>query len=91
MNTEIQIASLVVHVHPENLNVVQQMLFKLHGVELAATDDCGKLVVVVEADGLSELLVIFEKIQKITGVLGAYMVYHQSENAAVLAEEIKDA
>ena len=47
---EIHVASLVVHARPERVEELEQAIAAFTGVEVAAADRSGKLVVTIEAD-----------------------------------------
>ena len=85
---EAHIASLIVYARPALLGQVERALGELAGVEVAAVDASGKLVVTLETADDARLLTLIDRINDTAGVLNANLVYHHSESEAALAEDI---
>lgn len=90
VSDEIHIVSMVVHVSPARSADILKRLQAIGGLEIQVTDSRGKAVVTLEADDEARLFASIEEIHAVDGVLAANLVYHQSESAALLAEEIDD-
>jgi nitrate reductase NapD len=63
-------------------------LAQLADLELHAADESGKMVITLESDTEAVILERLEQISSLEGVLAANLVYHHSEDAASLEEEI---
>ncbi|MBE1274545.1 MULTISPECIES: chaperone NapD [Enterovibrio] len=86
MSEEYHVSSLVVHAAADQTEQVKERIEALPGTEVPATNQTGKLVVVVEGDSRGELLDIFEQIKALPGVLAATLVFHQVENENIEPE-----
>lgn len=74
------ISSVIVIPHPDQVESVAAQLRQLPGVEVAAVSPEGKTIVTIESAGDKETVETFETITRLEGVLSASMVYHQQEN-----------
>lgn len=74
------ISSVLVHAHPENLAVVTTRLTELEGVEVHGASPEGKLVVTIESADDDSTLSIYTRIGQLEGVLALAMIYNQSES-----------
>lgn len=77
MPESIQIASLIVHTHPELLEAVKTNLLRLPHLEVHQQSPQGKLVVVLEAEHEQNILDNLNAIQNLPGVLNAVLIYHE--------------
>jgi len=77
MPESIQIASLIVHTHPELLEAVKTNLLRLPHLEVHQQSPQGKLVVVLEAEHEQSILDNLNAIQNLPGVLNAVLIYHE--------------
>lgn len=82
---ELHVASFLVHVRPEQLAVVTDLLAATPGLEEGTKDPMGKLVVLAEGASLQDLLAAMELIESVPGVLECILVYHE----VMSAEEAK--
>ncbi len=73
------IVSLVVHCRQEAILSAAQTIAALPSVEVPATDERGKLVVLLELPDESELLARITDIESVEGVVSTTLVFHQSE------------
>lgn len=71
------ISSVVVHCLPEHLTQIIESTSQLENVEVAASDERGKIILVLETDAERDILEIIGNIQAFTGVIAATMVYHE--------------
>ena len=71
------IASLVVHCRPEKLAAANAQISALPNVEIPASDERAKLVVLMEMHDESELLRRIDEIEAVPGVVSATLVFHQ--------------
>ena len=71
------IASLVVHCRPERLVDAHAAISAMPDVEVPATDERSKLVVLLEMTDESELLGGISRIEDVRGVVSATLVFHQ--------------
>lgn len=78
---ELHVASFLVHVRPERLTAVTDMLAETPGLEEGTQDPSGKLVVLAEGAGHQDLLVAMERIESIAGVIDCILVYHEVMSA----------
>ena len=91
MNTaEIHIAGAIVHVPPRRLLHARAAIAQMTGVEIRATDDRGKLVVVIEAESAPTVLDRLDAIRQVDGVLSVLLVYQHAESAQSMDEEVTD-
>jgi nitrate reductase NapD len=74
------ISSVIVIPHPQQIEAVRRRLEEIAGVEVHAVSPEGKTIVTIEGDGDRETTRIFEHIGQLDGVLSASMVYHQNES-----------
>ena len=74
------IAGIVVHSLPENLDAVQSQLATIPGVEIHGASDKGKLILTIEHDDHPEIVEAINKVSSTDGVINAAMVYQHSEN-----------
>jgi nitrate reductase NapD len=74
------IASLVVQCRPEKLATTATAIEALHGVEIPARDERGKLVVLMEMESESDLLGNITRIESTPGVISVTLVYHQFDD-----------
>ncbi|UZE96436.1 chaperone NapD [Alkalimarinus alittae] len=81
-NQDYSVAGIVVHARPENRNDVAERLKLLHGVEVHAINDDGKLVVTVEEEpGERFIIDRITEINNTQGVINAALVFSQSEQS----------
>lgn len=73
------ISGIVVHAHPDKIEMVRAQLEKISGVEVHAASAEGKMVVTIEKPSDREITDIFDEIGKTSGVLSTAMVYHHFE------------
>lgn len=78
-NEDYSVAGIVVHTRPENRDVVAERLGQLHGVEVHAVNEDGKLVVTVEEEpGERFIIDRITEINNTEGVVNASLVFSQS-------------
>lgn len=82
------IASLVIQADATRLSDLFDRLVTIDGVEVHASDPCGKLVVTIESDCASGIADVLNRIRELRWVFSANLVYHQVEDRAVLEQEI---
>lgn len=73
------ISGIVVHAHPDKIDMVRAQLEEISGVEVHAASAEGKMVVTIEKPSDREITDIFDEIGKTSGVLSTAMVYHHFE------------
>jgi periplasmic nitrate reductase NapD len=83
---EIDVASLVVHARPERVEELEEAIAAFAGVEVAAADRSGKLVVTIEADNERSITHQLDAIGALPGVLSVTIVAHHAEALAPEAE-----
>ena len=71
------IASLVVHCRPDRLADARSGISSLTNIEIPASDNNSKLVVLLEMADESELLGSISRIEAVPGVVSATLVFHQ--------------
>lgn len=86
----LHIASLLVHVRPENLGAVSEWFNTQSELEIHLSDDAGKLVVIVETRDHHQINPLIESIKDQTGVLNVAMVYHEELSLADLYDELAE-
>ena len=74
---EVHISSMIVLASPNGLQSVKNAIETLHGVEIHAESDSGKLVVVLESDSQTYTTDVIDKINNFEHVLSTSLVYHQ--------------
>ena len=87
---EIHVAGVVVHAPPGRLAHARTAIEQTAGVEVRATDERGKLVVVIEAQSAAAVLDRLDAIRRVDGVLSALLVYQHAESAQSMNEEVID-
>ena len=75
------ISSLIVKGKPEHLDAIASRISDINGAEIAVTDPCGKMVVVLEAESDRDLADTMKLIGEFPEVLSVNMVFHHSEAA----------
>ena len=73
------IASLVVRCRPEALPEARRTIESLPNIEVPASDDNSKMVILMEMTDESELLGGITTIENVAGVVSATLVFHQVE------------
>ncbi|MEE4191301.1 MAG: chaperone NapD [Halieaceae bacterium] len=82
---ETHFASLVVHCRPEALASATQAINAMPKIDVPASDNNAKLVVMLEMGDESELLGSITNIEAIPGVVSATLVFHQVEDREALS------
>jgi nitrate reductase NapD len=88
MSDECHISSLIVHCDTASKEAAKAVIEALPGVEVRATDDQGKLIVIIEANSDAATLAHIDCINEIDGVYSTALVYHHCESAQSLEEEV---
>ncbi len=91
MSDECHISSLIVYCDTASKEAARATIEALSGVEVHAIDECGKLIVVIEANSEAETLAHIDRINEIKGVYSTALVYHHCESAQSLEEEMNHA
>ena len=73
------IAGIVIHARPEQMDFVQSAMLAMQGVEIHGVKEDGRFVVTVEDDGYKETSDTVLNLHQIKGVLSATLVYQHSE------------
>lgn len=81
------ICGVLVHVRPEQREVMEQQLLTVPGLEIHAASPAGKLVITVEADDYQQAADSLSHIQTMKGVLSASLIYHHAEELEVTQSE----
>jgi nitrate reductase NapD len=71
-----EIASILVQTRPARLDAAAHAIAALPGTEIHGRDPKGKLVVVIEADGVGRIGATLATISSMPGVLTAALVFH---------------
>jgi nitrate reductase NapD len=71
-----EVASILVQTRPERLDAAAAAVAALPGTEIHGRDPKGKLVVVVEADGVGRIGATLATISSMPDVLTAALVFH---------------
>lgn len=82
-NTEFNLAvvsSLVLQVRPETLEAVKAYLENKPNIEIHASDDFSKLVVVVEMENDIQLSEFMNEMSTVDGVITVNMVFHHTDS-----------
>lgn len=69
------ISGVLVHIRPEQADIVKSQISNLSGVEIHATTDDGRMVVTIENDEGS-MIDTMNSFHEIEGVLSASLIYH---------------
>lgn len=91
MSDECHISSVIVYCDIASKEAAKAVIETLSGVEVRAIDERGKLIVVIEANSEAETLAHIDRINEIEGVYSTALVYHHSESAQSLEEEMNHA
>ncbi len=76
---EIHVASLVVYADPLRVSEISDAVGRLPGVEVHANDGRGKLVVVLETAGDTDMAAAIDRVDRTAGVICTALVYQQAE------------
>ena len=79
LDRELHICSLAVHVFPSHLDLVQDLISRLHGIEIHAVAADGRMVVTIEAENAAEVPDLIAEIKGLAGVISAALAFHQTE------------
>jgi nitrate reductase NapD len=74
------IASMIVQCLPEKLSTTAAHIEAIPNLTVPERDDRGKLIVLIEAHGESQLMDRISKIEATSGVISANLVYHQIDD-----------
>lgn len=77
------ICGCLVHAAVQSLPGIQDRIEAMDGVEIHASDDSGRLVVVVEDTPASTASELIMQLHQIPGVLSVTLTYHHFEDLAV--------
>lgn len=78
--SRMNISSVIVIPHPDQIEAVRQRLQEVDGVEVHAVSPEGKMIVTVEVENDGETARTYEFVSQLDGVMSASMVYHQKES-----------
>ncbi len=78
-HAEIHVVSLVVYADPSRVSEISDAIGRLPGAEVHANDGRGKLVVVLETAGDSDMAAAIDRVDRTAGVICTALVYQQSE------------
>ena len=76
---EVHISSLIIHVKPENLVEVKDIITAIPEAEIYGDSEEGKIIVVLETANQKFVTDIIDKINNIEHVLSTSLVFHQIE------------
>ena len=79
---ELHVASLVLHVRPENVPLVLPALAEMPGVEVPAASG-GKLIVTLETLSEADIVTRMNEMSLLPGVLSAALVFHHFETEPI--------
>jgi nitrate reductase NapD len=82
------VSGIVVKTKPEHLKVVLDSLNSTDLCEVHFHDEAGKIVVTIEGENVNEEMIKMKKIQSISNVISAELVYSYSEDELAQAEEL---
>ena len=82
MTEPIFISSLVAHVSSENLTDIMTAIEAMPCAEIPLHDDTGKLVVLLDAADMKELVATTDKIRGLPGIYSVQPVYQHDESGA---------
>ena len=88
MSEELHIASMIVQVLPPHLEALEAWLGTQPGLEVRATSQEGKLVLVIERPHHREILGVIDDVEQQRGVLSCILVYHEVMNANEVDQEL---
>ncbi len=77
--TEIHVTSLVVYADPSRATEISDAIGRLPGAEVHASDGRGKLVVVLETAGDSDMAAAIDRVDRTAGIICTALVYQQAE------------
>lgn len=79
VDERVHISSFVVRCLPQKLQQIMDTVEALQGVEIHASDPCGKFVALLEVDSENALVETITTIELLKGVVNTSMVYHHVE------------
>jgi len=83
MTETVHISSLIIQVMPNRLAEIEQAIIEHDGAEVAASDPCGKLIVVMETPESSSVTAFADGLAGMPGVLSANLVFHHIDEAII--------
>ncbi|GJM10513.1 MAG: hypothetical protein DHS20C11_27890 [Lysobacteraceae bacterium] len=87
LDADQHIASLLLHVSPQQLQPVMTAIGAIDGLEISQQQD-GRVIVLAEAESNGQLADQFAALQAMAGVLSLNLIYHHTESAAALDEPV---
>jgi len=82
------IAGVLVHAMPEQVDAVKKRLIEISGVEIHAVTDDGRLIITVEDEDGKVVGNTVINLHQCEGVISAAMVYQYGDDDEALEEEI---
>ncbi len=86
--TRLDISGVLVHTRADEMREMCLRLEAIDGVEIQASTDDGRIVVLIEAENSTSTADCFLQVQNLEGVLSAALVYHHNEELDPVEEEI---
>lgn len=86
MTEKLHIASLIVHLRPQNRAGFRRWADSREGLVIELDSPEGKLVLLAETASSAEINVLLEQLQARPGVLNAVLVYHEELDASTCGE-----
>ena len=82
------ITSVLVHAYPDQWEELALTLDTLKDVDVHTADESGKLVLLMETQSLGRVTELIEQINAMDAVVGATLVYHQTEDSEALDQPV---
>jgi len=79
MDDNYYISSLVAQVDPNSLDQVRSSIEKIQFTEVPASSNNGKLVILIDAPSMQDLLTTTDQIREVEGVYSLLTVYQHEE------------
>ncbi len=86
--SQLNVSGVLVHAKLDELAQVCARLEAIDGVDIQATTDDGRIVMLVETEDPANTVDCFTQVQNLEGVLSASLVYHYNEQQDPAKEEI---
>lgn len=89
MHQEIHIAGIVIHAHPDQLQLLRSRIGMIPKAEVHAASTDGRLVVTLETTSTKQTLDYMDALRAFPGVFNVALVYQHAEPASAMDEEIE--
>lgn len=88
-NCDTHLTSIVVHARPDAVATVANAIDSMAEAEVHVASPTGKIVVTLETETLHQVTERIDDVNRLPGVINAFLVYHQIEATDSLDDKIE--